>query len=134
MGKKGAAMRAEKAKSAMIYVSQEWLAEHDKQVIKEYEKKKRDVISEATLDAITFVLPVSMLVLVRDFGWGRLRKSGDEKNSKIVKFMLAVEQEADRIFCQKEMSLAEYRDLVFDFIGIGAEVDEVITKAKDTDK
>ena len=131
MGKKGAAMRAEKAKSAIIHVSQEWLAEHDKQVIKEYEKKKKDIVSEATLDAITFVLPVSMLVLVRDFGWGRLRRSGDEKNSKIVKFMLAVEEEADRIFNQKEISLAEYRDMVFDFIGVGAEVDEIITKAKD---
>lgn len=124
MGKKGKELREAKAKRTLRTVSDEWLAEHDRQVMEAYEKKRRDYIEEAILECIPYFLAISVLVLVRDFHWGRIRSQADEKRSKLGRFCDEVALEFDKVFNHPDdlgMDLNEYINAVWEYTGVRIE-------------
>ena len=121
MGKKGRELRANKAKNTLRTVSDAWLAEHDKQVIDLYEKRRRDYVEEAVLECIPYFIAISVLVLVRDFGWGRIRSEKDS-NRRLARFCDEVSREFDRVFNHPdEFDLNEYLEQVWEYTGVRLE-------------
>lgn len=123
MGKKGAALRAEKAKKATYNITDEWLENHDRELLERYEKRREDLFQEAVAMSVPMFLAMSVLVLVRDFGWGRIRSEKDNKRRRIARFCQEVSREFEKVFNDPEFSdhVDDYVNQVWEYTGVEIE-------------
>ena len=120
MGKKGKALRAEKARKSTYNITDEWLQQHDRDLIARYEQKRNDLFQEAVAMSVPAFLAVSVLVLVRDFKWGRIRSEKDNERRRIARFCQEVSREFDKVFNDPELAnnVDEYVKQVWDYTGV----------------
>lgn len=111
----------DKKKKKVYTVSQEWLEEHDRQLMEMWNKKRGDVLVEASSEGFLMFMAISVLILIRDFGWGRVK--GDSpamQKRRIAKFCQCVDEEFNKIYFNRDdkFDINEYVDQIWEYSGV----------------
>lgn len=93
--------------------------DHADRVVDSWDAKEKARSEERTMASFSFILAMCVRVLVRDFGFAPLPKSGTaRKNSRIVKFAMSVEEEVRAFDSVQVDAMKRYCDKVYEECGV----------------
>lgn len=98
--------------------------EHADRIVEKWDAEQRAMSEERALASFSFVLSMCCKVLCRDFGYGAIPKNGKPpKNSKLVRFSLAVQDEIRNFDSDKVDAMQKYCQEVYEEYGVKFEYD-----------
>lgn len=146
MGKNGQLLRMQKAQRVTYTFTREQLEEHDRQVRMEAINRKKDELknyargvldadfaerqkllegsaTDVTFNVFSMLISISCVVLVRQFGWKPVWKHST-KRSKLIRFVMAVQQETERLVNDELLDIRKYAAEAWDITGVRFEPGE----------
>ena len=146
MGKNGALLRQQKAQRVTYTFTKEQLEAHDRQVAMEAINRKKDELkdyargildkdfaerqkllegsaTDVTFNVFSMLISISCVVLVRQFGWKPVWKHST-KRSKLIRFVMAVQQETERLVNDELLDIRKYAAEAWDITGVRFEPGE----------
>lgn len=146
MGKNGQLLRMQKAQRVTYTFTREQLEEHDRQVRMKAINRKKDELknyargvldadfaerqkllegsaTDVTFNVFSMLISISCVVLVQQFGWKPVWKHST-KRSKLIRFVMAVQQETERLVNDELLDIRKYAAQAWDITGVRFEPGE----------